>query len=67
LEKKAIELGLVDHIGHLEQVMKKHFGDKVRFKIYGPKKGWGQRLGASLFDSASAQIEEKIAYARLGL
>ena len=57
----------MDHIGHLEEVMKKHFGDKVRFKIYGPKKGWGLRLGASLFDSASAQIEEKIAYARLGL
>ncbi|MDA9990895.1 S49 family peptidase [Paracoccaceae bacterium] len=65
--KKAIELGLADHIGHLEQVMKERFGDKVRYKTYGPKKGWGLRLGASLFDSASAQIEEKVAYAKFGL
>jgi serine protease SohB len=65
--KKAVELGLADQLGHLEPMMKERFGDKVRFKTYGPKKGWGQRLGSSLFDNASAQVEEKIAYARFGL
>ena len=65
--QKAVELGLADELGHLEPVIKERFGDKVRFKTYGPKKGWGLRLGASLFDSASAQVEEKIAYARFGL
>ncbi len=65
--QKAIDLGLADHVGHLEQVMKERFGDKARFKAYGPKKGWVQRLGANLFDNASAQIEEKIAYSRFGL
>ena len=65
--QKAIELGLADQLGHLEQVMKERFGDKVRFKTYGQKKGLGQRLGVNLFDSALARIEEKIAYARFGL
>tara|TARA_B100000886_G_scaffold334480_1_gene290062 strand:- start:4 stop:801 length:798 start_codon:yes stop_codon:yes gene_type:complete len=65
--QKAIELGLADHIGHLEHAMKERFGEKVRFKNYGPKKGLAHKLGINLFDSTLTLIEEKIAYGRFGL
>ncbi|WP_188475845.1 S49 family peptidase [Primorskyibacter flagellatus] len=67
LAGKAQELGLIDGIGHLVPEMKKRFGDKVRFRRYGPRRGWMSRIGANVIEDALAGVEERAAYARFGL
>ncbi|MEL6519682.1 MAG: S49 family peptidase [Pseudomonadota bacterium] len=59
----AIDVGLVDGVGHLKPVMEERFGKKVKFSIYGAKKPWLARFGAQL----AAQIEERALWARYGL
>ena len=63
----AQEVGLIDGIGHLDQVMKDRFGDKVKFRRYGRGRSLAQRLGLSLAEDALGLIEERAAYARFGL
>lgn len=65
--KRAVELGLADGIGHLVPHMKDRFGDKVRFRVYGPRRGLLQRFGMRLAADASLFVEERAAYARFGL
>lgn len=67
LARRAKELGLIDGIGHLAPVMKDRYGEKVRFRVYGVKRGLLQRLGASVLGDTVAAIEERAAYARFGL
>ncbi|MFD2740249.1 S49 family peptidase [Sulfitobacter aestuarii] len=67
LAKRATELGLIDGVGHLRPMMKDRFGDKVRFRRYGAKRGLLARFGAQLFSEAVQGIEERAAYARFGL
>lgn len=63
----ALELGLIDGIGHLIPVMKETFGDKVRFAVYGPKRAMLSRFGAQITHDAIAGLEEQAQWARLGL
>ncbi|MCF6272461.1 MAG: S49 family peptidase [Rhodobacteraceae bacterium] len=63
LGQQAVENGLIDGISHLVPEMKSRFGDKVQFKVYGPKKGLLARFGATVL----AQIEERRLWARFGL
>ena len=67
LAGRAKDLGLIDGIGHVVPEMKARYGDKVRFRRYGPKRGWFARFGASVVGDALAGIEERAAFARLGL
>ncbi len=67
LGRKAIDAGLSDGIGHLVPEMKARFGDKVRFRAYGKKRGWLQRFGAGVLSDTLGAIEERAAYARFGL
>lgn len=67
LAKRATELGLIDGIGHLRPMMQDRFGDKVKFKQYGAKRGLLSRFGAQLMQDAVQGIEERAAYARFGL
>jgi serine protease SohB len=67
LGKKAVELGLIDGIGHLRPMMKERFGDKVRFREYNTKKGLLSRLGTQMVQDAVQGIEERAAFARFGL
>ena len=67
LADKAKELGLIDGIGHLRPVMKERFGDKVRFRVYGVKRGLLSRFGSQLVSEAVQGIEERAAFARFGL
>jgi serine protease SohB len=67
LGAKAKELGLVDEIGHLMPVLKSRFGDKVKIRRYGPRRGLLSRFGAQMVQDAVAGIEERAAYARFGL
>ena len=63
----AVEKGLADGIGHLVPVMKERFGDKVRFRRYGPRKSLLSRFGARVIGDAIAGVEERAAFARFGL
>lgn len=65
--QKALDLGLIDGIGHLVPTMKDRYGDKVRFAVYGPKRSLFRRFGASLFGAALDTLEERGLWARFGL
>lgn len=67
LARRAVELGLIDGIGHLKPMMKERFGDKVKFRRYGVRKPFLSRLGARVFDDALHAIEERSAFAQFGL
>lgn len=64
---KAVDKGLADGIGHLVPTMKDRFGDKVRFRRYGPKRSVFSRFGARIVGDTFAAIEERAALARFGL
>lgn len=63
----AIDKGLADGLGHLVPTMKDRFGDKVRFRNYGQKRGFLSRVGVSLTQDAMASIEDRAQFARFGL
>ncbi len=63
----AVDKGLADGLGHLVPVMKARHGDKVQFRVFGPRRGLLGRLGARVVDDALGAIEERAAYARFGL
>jgi len=65
--KAAIDVGLIDGIGHLVPFMKQRFGDKVRFARYGTKRSILQRFGTRVVTDALDGIEERAHYARFGL
>ena len=67
LAKRATELGLIDGIGHIQPLLKDRFGDKVKFRRYGAKKGLLSRFGVQIVQDAVQGIEERAAFARFGL
>lgn len=67
LAKRAAELGLIDGIGHLKPLLKERFGDKVRLRRYGVKRGLLSRFGVQMMQDAVQGIEERAAFARFGL
>ena len=67
LGEKAQQLGLIDGIGHLDNVIKEKFGKKTRIKMYGQKKNFLQRFGVNLINEAGVYLEERAAFARFGL
>ncbi|PIE08278.1 MAG: S49 family peptidase [Rhodobacterales bacterium] len=64
---RAVELGLVDGIGHLVPVMKRDFGDKLRFVLYGARRSLMRRFGMALTGEALAAMEERALWARFGM
>lgn len=67
LGRRAVELGLVDGEAHLLPKLKELYGEKVRTKIYGRRRGLLSRFGATLAGDALALVEERADYARFGL
>ena len=67
LAKRAAELGLIDGIGHLKPMLKERFGDKVKLRRYGVKRGFLSRFGIQMVQDAVQGIEERAAFARFGL
>ncbi|MGF1608090.1 MAG: S49 family peptidase [Kiloniellales bacterium] len=78
--KRARELGLVDGLGELRQVMRQRFGDKVQLKrIGGRQPWWRRRLGvtealeragpqpADWAGGLLAAVEERALWSRFGL
>lgn len=72
---KAVELGLVDGIGHLNDVMRRKFGEKADIRTISSPTGWGMRwLGgggagamAELPDAALDALERRAWWSRFGL
>lgn len=67
LARKAIEVGLIDGIGHIKPHLQERFGEKVKLRRYGVKKGLLNRFGAQIVGDALHGIEERAQYARFGL
>jgi signal peptide peptidase SppA len=67
LGRSAVEVGLADGVGHLVPVLKARFGDKVKFRRYGPRRRLLPKLGLSMAQEVLSGIEERAAFARFGL
>ncbi len=74
--RRALELGLVDALGDLRQVMRERYGEKVRLRLIdGARPRWRPRLSVEvpapdLAASAAAlvdAVEERALWARYGL
>lgn len=71
--QRAVELGLADRIGEISAEVKARFGEKARLVPIGPRRPpWPMRLlpgfgAAALAEGALAAMEERAAWARLGL
>lgn len=68
---EAIELGLIDGLGHLVPKMKEIYGDKVQFSVMSPRRPFLQRFGLpgarSFADDAITAVEERAVWQRYGL
>jgi len=79
--KQALDVGLIDGLGHLHGVLKERFGDNVKLPLMTKPKPWWQRRlrmggtapGADLteprawIDGALDSLEERALWARFGL
>ena len=65
--QSAVDLGLVDGIGHLKPKMMELYGEKVRLVPFGQRRSLFQRLGLAVSDTMLATVEERALWARYGL
>jgi signal peptide peptidase SppA len=71
--RQALGKGLIDGIGHLNQVLKERFGDKMVLRPIATYQGWSLRrfgFGASVPDFAAAALdamETRALWSRFGL
>ena len=70
--RQAQELGLIDGIGHMHDVLKQKFGDKLVLKNIAASQGWGlKRLGFGTFAELPAAaidaVEIRALWSKFGL
>ena len=65
--KPAMDLGLIDGIGHLVPKMQELYGKKVKFSVFGRRKPFFGKVGAALLGGAVSEIEERSLYSRYGI
>lgn len=65
--QQAVDLGLADGIGHVAPVMKDKFGEKSRFRVYGPRRPLISRFGLNVAEDAVNALETRALWARYGL
>ncbi len=75
--KRALELGLIDGIGHLRPEMRRRYGEEVDLRLVEPEKGWRRFLrfgsrapvldGGAMADAMMASLEERSYWSRFGL
>ncbi len=65
--RKALELGLIDGVDHLEPLLKKRFGKKINFKVISRKKPLFARLSKTLIDSIYGSLVSKLYFGRFNL
>ncbi|MCW1918567.1 S49 family peptidase [Rhodobacter sp. KR11] len=63
---QAVQMGLADGVAHLVPKMKALYGDKVRFQVFGPKKGLLSRFGLNLAEDMLQTVEERLMRAGFG-
>tara|TARA_B100001121_G_C18188075_1_gene388854 strand:+ start:76 stop:294 length:219 start_codon:yes stop_codon:yes gene_type:complete len=65
----ALELGLIDGIGQVNEVLKDRFGKNVKIKEFQNKKRFFDlgNLISSAFEVISHKIEEKMTFKKFGL
>jgi serine protease SohB len=63
----AVDLGLVDGIGHVVPKLKELYGEKVRLVPFGQRRSLAQRLGLAVVEDALGAVEERALWARYGL
>ncbi len=63
----AVDVGLIDGLGHLAPKMKEVFGDKVRLNVITQKRSLMQRLGAPGVQDIAFAVEERALWSRFGL
>ncbi len=63
----ALDVGLIDGLGHLVPKMKEVFGDKVRLNVVTQKRSLFQRLGAPGVQDVAFAVEERALWSRFGL
>ncbi|WP_158969127.1 S49 family peptidase [Chachezhania sediminis] len=67
LGRRAVELGLIDGIGHIRATLRARYGAKVKIRRYDMRRPIWSRFGTSLAQDAIAGIEERASFARFGL
>ena len=65
--RKALDVGLIDGIDHLEPLLKKRFGKKINFKIISRKKPLFARLSKSMINGLFGAIISKLYFGRFNL
>lgn len=70
--RKAQELGLIDGIGHMHEILMRRFGEKVEIRPIEKPQGWGlRRLGFPSTEEIAGHlvgaIEERAMWSRFGL
>ncbi|MBL8905090.1 MAG: S49 family peptidase [Rhizobiales bacterium] len=70
--RKALELGLIDGLGHMHEVLARRFGEKLDIRLIEKPQGWGlRRLGFSSAEAVlgrlAAALEERAMWSRFGL
>ena len=65
--QQAVDLGLADGVGHLVPKMKELYGKDVRLVPHAPKRGLLARFGFRAAHAAFGMVEDRSAWARLGL
>ncbi len=63
----ALDVGLIDGLGHLVPKMKEVFGDEVRLNVISQKRSLFQRLGAPGVQDVAFAVEERALWSRFGL
>jgi serine protease SohB len=67
LGAEAVRMGLADGLGHAVPTLKDLYGEKVKFRVFGPRRNLMSRLGLSMTEQAIAGVEEAALWARLGI
>jgi signal peptide peptidase SppA len=70
--EKALTLGLIDGLGHMHEVLRRKFGDKVELKLISASSGWGLRrigmaLPSELPEATLQALETRAWWSRFGL
>lgn len=66
--RRAKALGLIDGIGDLRGVMRDKFGEKVRLRVVGGRRGWlERRIGLHAVDGLLEGVESRMHWWRFGL
>ena len=67
--KRAKELGLIDNIGHVHEVMREKYGAEVKLVPITKRKSWFKRklFGANIVGSFYAMLVERDLWGRYGL